>query len=143
MIARWRISVSSPERLQHQTDLSNHHQPEISFPCFWESKLKKGKWNYRGNIFFCWPAATYTKWKGLFVTRKSFLFAFTRRSKNFLISGVSFMYSFTCSPTMLCITGWLEPTAFCWNERNVSLFYERLAVTGVSINTYLYIPESY
>lgn len=59
---------------------------------------------------------TYTKWKGLFVTKKSFLFAFIRRSKNFLISGVSLIYSFTWLPTMLCITGWLLPIAF-WEDK--------------------------
>lgn len=83
---------------------------------------KKGKLNYLEKKVSPFDQAsdsshaTYTKWKGLFVTRKSFLFAFTRRSKNFLISGISFMYSFTCSPTILCITGWLEPTAFYSKE---------------------------
>lgn len=55
---------------------------------------------------------TYTKWNGEFVTRKSFLFALTRRSKKSLISFDSFIYSSTFPPTILCITGWEEPIAF-------------------------------
>lgn len=65
---------------------------------------------------------TYTNGKGLFVTRKSFLFALTNRSKNCLMLGVASIYSFVCSPTILCITGWLEPMAFYWETIELKLF---------------------
>lgn len=57
LIAPWKTWAFVLERLQHQTSLSNPHQQYMSYPCFWEFKLKKGQIKLLTNISISLPAA--------------------------------------------------------------------------------------